>query len=199
MRPSSKIQILQAAVRVTERHGITALTLEAAAEEAGLTKPGLMYHFRTRDDLLIAIQRHLTETWEEQLLAELGKPLEQSTAQERAAAYARINAHGSASKADLAFMVESATRSELAQVWNDLMARWVPQPSVPDPAQLDLFLARLAADGLWLFEATRPAPLAPEVKEALIRMIAALTEPPALRTPARPRTAHLPPEAIGAP
>jgi hypothetical protein len=38
-------------VRVTERHGITALTLEAAAEEAGLTKAGLMYHFRTRDEL----------------------------------------------------------------------------------------------------------------------------------------------------
>ena len=59
------------------------------------------------------------------------------------------------------------------------MARWVPQPAVPDPAQLDLFLARLAADGLWLFEATRPAPLAPEVKEALIRRITALTGPPA--------------------
>ncbi|HJY71682.1 MAG TPA: hypothetical protein VJ347_07865 [Streptosporangiaceae bacterium] len=53
-----------------------------------------------------------------------------------------------------------------------------------------MFLARLAADGLWLFEATRPAPLAPEVKEALIRRIAALTEPP---------TAHLHPEATGAP
>ena len=145
MRPSSKTLILQAAVRVTERHGITALTLEAAAEEAGLTKAGLMYHFRSRDDLLIA--------------------------------YARVNAYGSASKAELAFMVESATSSELAQVWNDLMARWVLQPSVPDPAQVDLFLARLAADGLWLFEATRPAPLAPDVKEALIGRIAALTEP----------------------
>ena len=177
MRPSSKTEILEAAVRVTERHGITALTLEAAAEEAGLTKPGLMYHFRTRDDLLIAIQRHLTETWEKQLLVELGKPLEQSTAQERATAYARVNAHGPASKAELAFMVESAANSELAQVWNDLMARWVPQPPVPDPAQLDLFLARLAAAGLWLFEATRPAPLAPAVKKALIRRIAALTEP----------------------
>src|SRR5580692_7640376 len=163
MRPSSRTQILQAAVRVTERRGITALTLEAAAEEAGLTKPGLMYHFRTRDDLLMAIQRHLTETWEQYLLAELGKPLEQSTAQERAAAYARVNARGPASKAELAFMVESATSPELAQVWNDLMARWVPQPPVPDPVQLDLFLARLAAD----------------VKEAVIARITALTEPPA--------------------
>src|SRR5580693_7188264 len=96
MRPSSRTQILQAAVRVTERHGITALTLEAAAQEAGLTKPGLMYHFRTRDELLMAIQRHLTETWEQYLLTELGKPLEESTAQERAAAYARVNARGQA-------------------------------------------------------------------------------------------------------
>src|SRR6202050_2423287 len=179
MRPSSRTRILQAAVRVTERHGITALTLEAAAEEAGLTKPGLMYHFHTRAALLRACHGRLTEGWEDVLLADLGKPLAQSTAQERAAAYARVNAHGPASTAELAFMVESAASSELAQVWNDLMARWVPQPSVPDPAQLDLFLARLAADGLWLFEATRPAPLAPEVKQALIRRIAALTEPPA--------------------
>jgi AcrR family transcriptional regulator len=164
-----------------DHHGRTSekatLLVRAADEILGTHR--LMYHFRTRDDLLIAIQRHLTGEWEGQLLAELGKPLEESTAQERAAAYARVNAHGSASKADLAFMVESATSPELAQVWNDLMARWVPQPPVPDPAQLDLFLARLAADGLWLFEATRPAPLAPEVKEALIRRIAALTEPPA--------------------
>src|SRR5580693_287275 len=109
MRPSSRTQILQAAVRVTERHGITALTLEAAAEEAGLTKPGLMYHFRTRDELLIAIQRHLTETWEQYLDSHVGKPLEESTAQERAAAYARVNENGQASKAEMAFMVESAT------------------------------------------------------------------------------------------
>jgi AcrR family transcriptional regulator len=178
MRSSSRTKILQAAVRVTERHGITALTLEAAAEEAGLTKPGLMYHFRTRDELLIAIQRYLTGEWEQQLLAELGKPLEDSTARERAAAYLSVNAHGSSSKADLAFMVESATSPALAHVWNDLMARWVPQPPVPETAGVDLFLARLAADGLWLFEATGAAPLAPEVKQALIRRIAALTEAP---------------------
>ena len=183
-------------MRVTEQRGITALTLEAAAEEAGLTKPGLMYHFRTRDELLIAIQRHLVETWEEQLLAELDKPLEQSTAQERAAAYARLNAHGSASKADLAFMVESATSPELAQVWNDLMARWVPQPPVPDPAQLDLFLARLAADGLWLFQATRPGPArargqgSPDLQDRRAHRTTALTRP--ARSPAQPISTRKP-------
>ena len=186
-------------MRVTERHGITALTLEAAAEEAGLTKPGLMYHFRTRDELLIGIQRYLTEAWEKLLLAELGKPLEQSTAQERAAAYARVNAHGPASKAELAFMVESAVSSELAQVWNDLMARWVPQP----------LGARSGAAGPVPRAAGRRRPVAvrgdqagparprgqgsrdPQDRRA--RRAAGLTPLPG------PGAAHLNPEALGAP
>lgn len=59
MRPSARTRILEAAVRVTERDGVTALTLQSA-EEAGVPKPGLMYHFPTRQALLVAIQRHLT-------------------------------------------------------------------------------------------------------------------------------------------
>ncbi|MFF2847023.1 TetR/AcrR family transcriptional regulator [Streptomyces sp. NPDC058001] len=177
MRPSSKIQILDAAVRVVERAGITALTLEAAAEEAGLTKPGLMYHFRTRDALLVAIQRHLTEALHALLLAELGKPFGESTSRERAAAYVRFGAKSGASKAELAFMVQSATDPELARVWEELAERWVPEPSGPDPDAIELFLARMAADGLWLLRATTRITLAPEVEEALCRRMIALTEP----------------------
>jgi AcrR family transcriptional regulator len=176
MRPSSKTKILEAAIRVTEREGITHLTLEAVAEEAGVTKGGLLYHFRTREELLLEIQRHLTAGWEERLLAELGKPLAEATPQERAAAYARVGAQGGASKAELAFMVEATARPELARAWDALMERWLPEPSSPDPRWLDLFLARLAADGLWLFEATSRVRLTPEVKEAVCRRIAALAE-----------------------
>ncbi|MFJ6570082.1 TetR/AcrR family transcriptional regulator [Streptomyces sp. NPDC091292] len=182
MRPSSKTHILEAAVRVVERAGITALTLDAAAEEAGLTKPGLMYHFRTRDALLVAIQRHLTEEFHGHLLAELGKPFDESTPRERAAAYVRFGATSGASKAELAFMVQSATEPELARVWDELAERWVPEPSDPDPDAVELFLARMAADGLWLFRATTEVTLSPEVKDAVRRRMIALTEP---RTTAR--------------
>ncbi len=177
MRPSSKNDILEAAVRVTARAGITALTLEAAAEEAGLTKAGLMYHFRTRDDLLRAIQRHLIEKWERQLLAELGKPLDEATPRERAAAYARYGPHGTTSRAELAFMVEAADDPELTRAWEELAQRWVPRPTGPDPEALELFLARLAADGLWLLAATVPEGLDPRVMEALIERISALADP----------------------
>ncbi|WBB59120.1 TetR family transcriptional regulator [Streptomyces sp. WMMC500] len=180
MRPSSRTPILEAAVRVVERSGITALTLDAAAAEAGLTKPGLMYHFPTRDALLLAIQRHLTELLDAQLRAELGKPFEEATARERAAAYVRCCGQGAgAGTADFVFMVASATRPELARIWDEFADRWAPEPPGPDPdpEALDLFLARVAADGLWLYHATAHAPLSPEVAEAVRRRLAALTDP----------------------
>ncbi|MEV8341224.1 TetR/AcrR family transcriptional regulator [Streptomyces niveus] len=175
MRPSSKNLILDASIRVTEREGITGLTLESAAEEAGVTKGGLMYHFRTRDDLLLAIQRHLTGAWEERLVAEVGKPLQEASARELTAAYARVGTELGASKAELAFMVESVNHPELAQVWTDLMVHLDGPTQSADPQDVDLFLARLAIDGLWLFEATSATPLPGPVREAVRRRLLGLT------------------------
>ncbi|ASO20499.1 AcrR family transcriptional regulator [Actinoalloteichus hoggarensis] len=182
MRPSARTAILDAAIRVTERAGITGLTMDAAAEEAGVTKGGLLYHFRTRDDLLLAIQRRLVDQWEARLLAELGMPQDEATPRQRAAAYARLNLSDQmSSTAELAFMVEAANHPALAEVWNDLARRWVPAPTSVEPATLDLFIARLASDGLWFLEATKAVPLTPAVRDALTRRIAALTAPPGLQ------------------
>ncbi|MEU3019776.1 MULTISPECIES: TetR/AcrR family transcriptional regulator [unclassified Nocardiopsis] len=174
MRPSSRTLILDAAVRLTDRRGITALTLEATAEEAGLTKGGLLYHFRTRDDLVLAIQHHLTRHWEERLVAELGKPWSQATSLERGAAYVRVMMRDEVRHADLAFMVEAESNPELARIWDELMERWVPTPHTLDPRGLDLFLARLAADGLLLFNATPGNALPDEVARALRARVADL-------------------------
>ncbi|RPK69061.1 transcriptional regulator BetI [Streptomyces sp. ADI96-02] len=175
MRPSSRNLILDAAVRVTEREGITGLTLESAAEEAGVTKGGLMYHFRTRDELLIAIHRHLTSAWDEQLSAELGKPLAEASTRETIAAYTRVGARVG-TKADLAFMIESVSHPGLAQVWNELMSRWAPLPESVDPRDVDLLLARMAVDGLWLYQATYGAVLPEDVRAALTERLSTLCE-----------------------
>ncbi|MYS08860.1 TetR family transcriptional regulator [Streptomyces sp. SID6041] len=176
MRPSAKTRILEAAVRVTEREGITALTLQSAAEEAGVTKPGLMYHFPTRQALLVAIQQHLTARWEDLLAEQLGKPPELATDREKLAAYVHVGSHLSASRAELAFMVEHDP--EVEAVWNNLLNRWVPTPTTPDPHDIDLLLARMAADGLWMLQATSNSRLEPAVRAALVARLAALTEQP---------------------
>lgn len=174
MRPSSRTRILEAAVRVTERDGITSLTLQSAADEAGVTKPGLMYHFPTRQALVVAIQEYLVERWEGLLSDRLGKPLDQATDQEKVAAYVHVGTHLSASRAELAFMVEHDP--EVEAVWDNLLGRRVPTPTEPDSRDIDLLLARMAADGLWMLHATTNATLTPSVREALVARILALAE-----------------------
>ncbi|NJQ08809.1 TetR/AcrR family transcriptional regulator [Streptomyces lonarensis] len=176
MRPSSRSRILDAAVHVVARDGITSLTLDAAAEEAGVTKGGLIYHFPSRDALLRAIQAHLTTRWEALLLAELAVPFEEADASRRAAAYAAVCAGGGTGGADLAFMMESATDPALAEAWTELTRRWVAPPASAGPAEIDRLVARLAADGLWLGDSVGGgADLDPAVRAAVVRRILELT------------------------
>lgn len=49
---TARDKILEAAYRVVQQHGAAHLTLENVAWEAGVSKGGLLYHFRSKDDLI---------------------------------------------------------------------------------------------------------------------------------------------------
>jgi AcrR family transcriptional regulator len=54
-RSSSRDKIVAAAERLVAREGAAHLTLDAVAEEAGVSKGGLLYHFKTKNELIEAI------------------------------------------------------------------------------------------------------------------------------------------------
>lgn len=174
MRTSKRTQILEAAARVVEREGVKSVTFDSVAAEAGLTKGGLLYHFASRDDLVQAIHRHLADQWEAGMTAAAGKPPAEATAAERLTAYTRV-ATQSATRAELLFMLEGATTADHAAPWNAVIERWAPPPAAPadDPAALDRFIARLAADGLWLYESLTAERLDPGIRQAVAERIAA--------------------------
>jgi AcrR family transcriptional regulator len=61
-RSSSREKLLDAAVDLITQHGVHELTLEGVATAVGVTKGGLIYHFKTKDDLLEAlVERMLGE------------------------------------------------------------------------------------------------------------------------------------------
>lgn len=49
---TTRQKILRAAAQVINTKGVLALTLEAVAKEAGISKGGLLYHFSSKDDLM---------------------------------------------------------------------------------------------------------------------------------------------------
>lgn len=169
MRPSNRTRILEAAFRVIEREGVTGLTFDSVAAEAELTRGGLIYHFPSREALIEAVHQHLAGKWQDSMLAIVGKPLEQTTAEERYTAYAKACCQ-SATRAELLFLLDSSTSPDLAASWLKVLETWGP-PSPdedPDPRALSRFLARLAADGLWVYESISYKPLSPEVRGKII-------------------------------
>jgi AcrR family transcriptional regulator len=153
VRPSNRSRILDAAVRVVQRDGVTAVTFDSVAAEAELTRGGIMYHFPSREDLLAALHKHLADRWEATLLADAGRPLDELGADDRLAAYIRVSAR-SATRAELQLMLEAATHPEWAAPWSSVLERWAPLPDdAGDAAATARLVARLAADGLWMFEA----------------------------------------------
>lgn len=169
MRVSNRDKILEAAIRVIDRDGITAVTFDSVAGEAGVTRGGMMYHFKSRDALIQAINQHLADQWEASLVANAGKPAEAATAVERYVAFVRNSAR-LATRAELLFCLEGARNPELTPPWDRILDTWAaPAPAdLDDPQALTRFIARLAADGLWMYEAlsNKPMPEAVRVRVA---------------------------------
>lgn len=67
---NSRDRILDAAADLMAERGVTHLTIQATADAVGITKAGLIYHFKTRDDLLTA----LVERMVAELDAQIGAP-----------------------------------------------------------------------------------------------------------------------------
>ncbi|WP_420853803.1 TetR family transcriptional regulator C-terminal domain-containing protein [Rhodovulum imhoffii] len=55
--------ILDAALEVFSRHGYRGSTLDQIAQEAGLSKPNLLYYFPSKEDIHVTLLSAMLETW----------------------------------------------------------------------------------------------------------------------------------------
>lgn len=152
MRNSSRNRILKAA-SAAGRSGIPAITLEGAAQEAGLTKGGVIYHFRTKRELLEAAVDYISETWEKAMLAALSCAFDEADEQQRTRAYLAVAADPAFTRGDFLACFNSPEGPEVTRSWTAMIARWFGTGD-PDAVSRRLKVIRLAADGLWLAKTT---------------------------------------------
>lgn len=60
-------EILEAALRLMSQHGVQALTLDAVAREAGVSKGGLVHHFKTKEELVQGVINSATQALHDQI------------------------------------------------------------------------------------------------------------------------------------
>ena len=180
MRQSKREVALEAAKRIVQRDGVTALSYEAVAAEAELTKGGLQYHFPSREDLLLALHTYVADQWEQCMIRELGQD-DGARPDEETKTAAYVRASQNPDRAELLLTLEAATQNTAAsEVWNGVYDRWAAQEpaAAEDDDAVRRFIARLAADGLWFYESIAPGELQPEVRERLVEEIIALGQEP---------------------
>ena len=170
MRPSNRSKILDAAVRVIHRDGLIGVTFDSVAAEASVTRGGMMYHFPSREALVQAIHEHLAAQWEASLESVAGKSKSETTPTERAIAYARTSAR-SANRAELLSALQSSESTATAAAWDTVLEGWAS----PAPV-LDRFIARLAADGLWVYESLTGKKLPDQIRDAIAAQIVSVIE-----------------------
>lgn len=71
--------ILDAALEVFSQHGFRGATIDQIAEAAGMSKPNLLYYFRSKEAIHVTLMQRLLETWLAPLqeIDDVGDPLDE--------------------------------------------------------------------------------------------------------------------------
>ena len=167
MRSSKRTVILDAIVDLIEQGGIKAITYDAVSEKTQITRGGLLYHFPSRDDLVFGVHEHICARWNATMADTIDADIETPTAEDKTLAY--IKGAATANRVEMLLLLESAMDEAVQKLWQDVLDRWAPPlPAPDDDKAMTLFLARLAADGLWVSEALSDKPLPQELKDRVL-------------------------------
>ncbi|MEV0251832.1 TetR family transcriptional regulator [Nocardia sp. NPDC050712] len=172
MVTDSRNKILDGALDLLRADGGGTVTLDAAAKQAGLTKPGLMYHFPTKEALMLAVVDHVAARWEQRLLDHLGKPAHEATAAQRIRSYVEVALTGSFDRADFAIFADAVYRTALTTAWIARFEPWLTlPPELSGTERARLTAARLLADGYWTAAATDVFPVPHHEHAALLAIV----------------------------
>jgi len=148
MTTATRERILEAALE-NLRAG-QPVSLDSAARGAGLTKPGLMHHFPTKQALMLGLVDLVSDRWEEQLTRHLGGGADGATPAARIRAYVDYAVAGDFDETDMIVFGDPRLRPALSARWTEQMQRWFDLPAdLPEVARGRLTAARLLADGVW--------------------------------------------------
>ncbi len=175
-RSATREALLRAASQVVIDKGVEALTLDAVAQQAGVSKGGLLYHFPNKDALMGSMVEQLVQDFEAVLQTEFDQDDAPGTPGQWVRAYIRATLRFS--KQSLALIArlssiaaDSPNLLEAAKVYDQQWRQRVETSGI-DPTKATIIL--LATDGLWLSEVfqvgTLDEPLHTQVVETLLAM-----------------------------
>lgn len=161
----TRTKLITAAAAVIRRDGAQALTLDAVAAEAGVSKGGLLYHFRSKRELLDGLVARWLDEFQEDIDAAGGT---------FPAGYVRASDGAKAEEAGLlaALVADPAVLAAVRERY----ATWQDRIATEGGDPVEATVARLAADGLWLADLLGMAPPQGELREKVMARLLQLCD-----------------------
>jgi AcrR family transcriptional regulator len=166
-------RLLDAAVAVVRRDGAQSLTLEKVAAQAGVSKGGLLYHFKSKRELLDAMVERWLDEWQAQIDRDKGE-------EGFLTGYVHATHLGGAGpaerEAEFGLIAALIAEPAVLEVVRERFDRWQEEVvAASDPVQATV--ARLATDGLWFADLLGFAPPRGELREQVMARLLELARP----------------------
>ncbi|MEV0585650.1 TetR/AcrR family transcriptional regulator [Nonomuraea sp. NPDC050310] len=144
-------ELLDAAEALLCDQGSDALTLAAVADRAGVSKGGLLYHFKTKEALIKAMAERLIDDFDQLMAAQPGDTY---TQRYLAATMAAIR---TGRLRRWAVVTGASGNLYLLAPLREAMARWHCEGLESEPDPITAQVVRLACEGLWDVASHDPA------------------------------------------
>ncbi|QDQ86205.1 TetR/AcrR family transcriptional regulator [Alcaligenaceae bacterium SJ-26] len=172
-------QLLDQAVRVAVEEGLSSLTLDAVARQAGVSKGGLLHHFPSKRALLEAMCDEFLVRLERKIAKAIARDPEPRGHFVRA--YLEVMSNLKArdhAKRWAVLSVMLFAEPQLRERWQHWIEARLSEHTATDSA-LTAWIVRLAADGLWLSDLVEGKPIrstqSTDMRAAILDELKAMT------------------------
>lgn len=181
-RPSCKNLILDAAEKLVLRVGAAHMTLDAVAEEAGVSKGGVLYHFSTKEALLeCMLRRHVERGMERR--RETISQMPPGPAQElKGEIVAQVVARDPNDRMCAAFLAAIANEPKLMSTIREIQSERYGRLVKPELPYERCVVLLLAVDGLFFHELLQSSPFTTEQRQKIVETLVGLADEMAVQT-----------------
>lgn len=175
-----RAELLRAAGEIAVERGAQAVTMDAVAEQAGVSKGALQYHFPSKQKLLDALFISVTGSAAEAKAALMEADPDSYGREVRAnltvsAHDLQDHAYQSTWRVLIGAMISEPSMRER---WSKRLREANPPEALPENEAATLMICRLAAEGIWITDLFESMDMSPSLRAEVLRQLEAMTRRP---------------------
>jgi AcrR family transcriptional regulator len=169
--------ILDAAENIALESGALHLTLDAAAERAGVSKGGLLYHFPTKEALIEAMIHRMHERFDKDLEKAREKFRNDPSAELKAFVHAFQTEDARMKRLCASLLAAAANNPKLLGPAREFNAKCFRELKLNGISFARAMVIVLAAHGFWMLDVLEVAPFNPAEVQSIFQEMLDLAEP----------------------